>query len=180
MTPMIRLLASFLAALLTAQTAGAAATHVALPSIQESIVIPDGSTLAFKSFDKAAITVHFAGQVQLSGTYYFGNNVYEDASSGQAAYFKPDPASMARLPYFKERGRPDDIFLSNPAAFQRAVVRHGTVPRKSTPYATGHITIIVDRFEASIECDAPSFPARFVSVVKPAPVRMAATPDTGC
>jgi len=175
-----RWIAPILAALLAVQSAGGAATHVALPSIQESIIIPGGSPLTFKSFDKDAITAHFAGQIQLSGTYYYGNLVYQDASNDKAAYFRPDAASMARLPYFKEHGRPDDIFLSNPAAFERAVVPSGTKMRKSAPYATGHITIIVDQFEASIECDAPNFSARFVSIVTPAPVRMAAMPDTGC
>ena len=174
------LLASLLTVFIAVQSAGAAAHHIALPGIEDSIVIPDGSPLVFKSFDKDAITVHFSGSVTLSGTYYSGNNVYDDASSDKAVYFKPDRASMARLPYFHVHGRPDDIFVMNPIAFARAVVLHGTVPRKSAPYATGQVTIVVDRFEASIECDAPSFSARFVSVVKPAPVRMAAMPDTGC
>lgn len=171
-------IAPVLAALLAVQSG--AATHVALPSIQESIVIPDGSSLAFRSFDKDNIAVHFSGRIELSGIYFYGDNVFDSPDNGKAVYFKPDRASMARLPYFIQRGRPDDIFLSNPAAFARAVVPHGMTMRKAAPYATGHITIIVDRFEASIECDAPNYTARFVSVVKPAPVRFAAIPDIGC
>ncbi len=181
MIAMARLVASVLAALLAVSSAGAAPTRVALPGFDESVVIPDGSPLAFQSFDKDSITVRFTGSIRLSGTYYYGSNVYEDATSDKAVYFKPNRASLERLPSFRQHGRPDDIFVTNPEAFRRAVVQSGDPPpRKSAPYATGHITIVVDRFEASIECDAPNFSARFVSVVKPAPVRFAAMPDTGC
>ncbi|HJW40437.1 MAG TPA: hypothetical protein VJ476_04310 [Rhizomicrobium sp.] len=176
---MVRTAWAILAVLMSVLLPAAAATHVALQGIDDQIVVPDHSSLVFERFDKDNITVHFTGKTELAGTYYYGAQAIDDGSNSMSVYFRPDRTSMVRLPAFRDHGRPDDIFVTNPAAFVRAVLpRMKTRPTKS--YASGHVTIIVDRFEASIECDAPNFSARFVSVVAPAPMRMAQMPDSGC
>lgn len=75
------------------------------------------------------------------------------------------------------------IVITNGAAFARAVLtksQRSRLTRKGATYASGNATIVVDRFEASIECDAPNFTARFVSVVRPDRIALTAAPDIGC
>ena len=65
------------------------------------------------------------------------------------------------------------------ALFSEADRRHART--KGAKYLTGKIQLVVDKFQFGIECDAPYFNARFVSIVRPS-VKLAANdiPDTGC
>ena len=157
---------------------------IARPDQGDSIVIPPKSTLRFRAFDKEG-TAKFDGKLLLSGTYYYGSNAIDDGEGFEPAlYFIPDKATKARLPIFKERGMPGEIYLSNPRAFVTAVIPKeslATFGKSRARYLSGKADIWVDQFEAGIECDAPFFDARFMSVAHaPLKVALADPPDTGC
>ncbi len=146
--------------------------------------MPPGNVLRFRAFDKEG-TAEFDGAVLLSGTYYYGDNQFNDGGDiDLTLYFVPDRSTAARLPHFKERGAPTAIYLSNAEAFAKSAIPKEKLARlnkKGTQYVSGKIDIWVDRFEAGIECDAPFFNARFQSVAGP-PLRVALAdlPDIGC
>jgi hypothetical protein len=144
----------------------------------DSIVLPDNSTLRFRAFDTEG-TAKFDGAVELSGTYYYGDTELDDDTKETALYLKPDAVTKARLPHFKTRGFPDFIYLSNSAAFAKAVIAKASI--KKGKVVSGKIDIMADRAEAGIQCDTPYFNARFVSVAHP-PMRVANTdmPDVDC
>lgn len=159
-------------------------TTIAIPENGDAIILPPGSALHFRAFG-AEHAVEFAGPIELTGTYYYGDNQYNDTGTPDLSlYFVPDKASLARLPHFKLRGQPGDIYLTNPAAFLDAVIpkdQRAAVQKKGAKYLSGKVDIWVDQFEAGIECDAPYFNARFLRVAQP-PLRVALTnmPDEGC
>jgi hypothetical protein len=183
---MRRLEAVVLGVLLLVQPVAALAGEgaIRLSDNADTILIPDHSSLHFRAFGPEN-AVEFDGPIELTGTWYFGDNPYNDTNTPDLSlYFVPDKASLARLPRFATRGQPGDIFLTNPAAFLDAVVSRedrAKVQKKGAKYLSGKIDIWVDKFEAGIECDAPYFNARFLRVAKP-PLRMALTgmPDEGC
>lgn len=150
----------------------------------DAIVIPPGSPLRFRSFGPEH-AVEFDGPIALSGTWYYGDNQFNDTDTADPTfYFVPDKASLARLPRFKERGQPGDIFLTNGTDLLNALASKAdrmNVEKKGGKYLSGRIDIWVDRFEAGIECDAPYFNAHFLRVARP-PMRVALTnmPDEGC
>jgi len=142
----------------------------------EAIVIPAGSPVSFDSFppDELSNAV-FRGRFTLSG-------IYELEAHGDDAFVTiwPDKKSRNALPYWRERGGPDEIYISNAWAFAQAVVpkdKLQNLKSEKLPSVHGHVTIIADQYETSIECDVASFSARFVSVVKPS-VRIAAKPKS--
>ena len=147
---------------------------------EEAIVIPVGSALRLASFPRDwASTAAFSGQFTLSGTF-------ELSGHGDDALVTvwPESKSLAALPYWRVRGGPREIYISNAWAFAQAVVAKDELQKleaEELPSVRGHVTIIADDYQASIECDAANFSARFVSVVKP-DVEMAASAATeeGC
>ena len=154
------------------------------PDKADTIVLPNNSPLHFRAFgDENA--AKFDGPIELTGTWYYGDNQYNDTDTVDASlYFVPDRTSLARLPRFATRGQPGDIYLTNPGDFLNAVVPpvdRAKVQKKGTKYLSGKIDIWVDQFEAGVECDAPYFNARFLGVAKP-PLRVALAnlPDEGC
>jgi hypothetical protein len=173
-----------IAAMLFAMPAWSKSVVIPRPGdIMGSIVVPEGP-LHLKNFDKEG-SAHFDGQIQLSGTYYYGDNQYSEAPGAQATlYLNLDKASKARLPYFKDYDVPASIYLLNDAAFVKAVLSKEQLKasrKKNAKYATGKVQIVVDRLETGIECDVPFINVRFVSVVHQ-PLRLAAAdlPDEGC
>ena len=165
-------------------TAVGGVSTIALPRGVDTIVIPADSPVTFASRGKHS-GVNFDGRFVLSGTYYYGDAEFNDGPEVMLELtFIPDPAMAARLPYFKERGRPHAIFLTNGEALAKAVIPGATLAalnKKGAPYATGKVSILVDKFTTQIECDAPEYTARFISVYKPAVlVALAKSPDTGC
>ena len=145
-----------------------------------AIVIPAGSRLELAKLGSESGTMaEFRGQFTLSGTYLV--DTYDDETS---VMFWPDKKSRNSLPYWRGRERPSEIYLSNSTAFADAVlppaelrmVKAGTLSG-----VRGRVTIVAEAFSTSIECDAASYSARFVMVVKPAR-QIAAIPseDEGC
>jgi hypothetical protein len=184
---MQRVGAMALGILLLVQPAGAASGRrvIALPNSVDTVIIPESSTLHFRSLTTDN-TVKFDGPIEVSGTYYYGENVYDDGSPTAAPmlYFVLDKASLARLPRFGTRGQPGELYFTNENDLTKAIVPPAdakAAAHKGAKYASGKADIWVDHFEAGIECDAPNFTAHFLSVAHP-PMRvaLAAQPDVGC
>ena len=111
---------------------------------------------------------------------------YEAGGYGDDAFVTlwPDKKSRAALPYWRLRGGPDELELTNDWDFVKAVVPKDKLALlKSGKLETvrGHVTIVADDYRTSIECDVASFSVRFVSVVGK-PVQIAAIPasEEGC
>ena len=170
--------------LLTPAIAAPGARAIPVKAMDEVIYVPANSPLHFRSFgDESA--AEFDGPIELSGTWYYGDNQYNDTNTPDLSlYFVPDPASFARLPHYKVRGQPGDLYITNPGDFLNAVipsVDRAKVAKKDAKYLSGRIDIWVDRFEMGVECDAPFFNAHFLRVAKP-PMRVALKdmPEEGC
>jgi hypothetical protein len=172
-------------AILLAQPVLAAPAGIVLPDKADTIIVPAGSPLKFSKFDAENQAV-FTGNLTLSGTFYYGDNEYNDGNTVDLTlYFVPDAATVAHLPYLKTRGKAENIVVTDGAKFGAAVLtkaQAATLSKKGAPfpYATGHATLTVDHFTAGVVCDVSSFSARFVSVGKPVTVTIGKFPGGGC
>ena len=146
----------------------------------EAILVPAQSPLGFVSYSREDfVKAVFTGRFTMSGTYEV--EVFED---GFWVRMWPDKKSRSVLPSWRQRGGPHEISLSNSSAFAEAVLPEAKLQKLRAGKLSsvrGQVTIRAERYEASIECDAPHFHARFIYVVKPA-VAMAAKPKAveGC
>jgi hypothetical protein len=145
-----------------------------------AIVIPAGSKLELLPFKSdMGPLAEFRGQFTLSGTYLVDSY---DPETGVT--FWPDKKSRNALPYWQERDRPSEIYLTNGTAFADAVLPQAKlrmVKAGTLSNVRGRVTIIADSFSTSIECDVANYSARFVMVVMP-DRQIAAIPseDEGC
>lgn len=184
---MKRFCAALSIALLLAQPLAAAPARIELPNKADTVIVPQDSGLIFSRYEDKndGIGAIFKGQVTLTGTYFYGDNAYNDDSGtvDLSLYFKPDAATVARLPHLERRGKAVDVFITGAAPFAKALLSEAqlvALRKKGALYATGTVSIVVDDFQASVDCDAASFTARFVSLAKPGAIAMAALPDTSC
>ena len=134
------------------------------PPASEAIVIPAGSPVKLVAFPRDhESTAKFSGRFELTGTYQV-EGYGEDA----LVTLWPDKASLARLPYWNDRGGAEELYLANGWAFAEAVVARGELKKlkaETVESVSGRATIIADDYETSIECDVAHFSARFVSLV---------------
>jgi hypothetical protein len=150
------------------------------PADSEAIVIPAGSSMRLASFERESeINAAFQGRFTLSGAYEIGG--YGEDS---IATIRPDKKSRDALPYWRDRGGPHEIYLTNAWAFAVAVAPGAQLQKLKAgkvDLVRGRVTIVADDYQASIECDTAGFSARFVSVVR-RPVQIAAIPqrEEGC
>jgi len=127
----------------------------------------------------------FGGRLHLSGTYYYGDdNFNEDPVFTPAVYFVPDKAMNGQ---FRRLGIEDDVFkiiIINPKVFAKTVVPKAErirASRKNAGMATGHIQILVDRLTEMYQCDHMDFSARFLSIDTPVLARLTnSAVDFGC
>lgn len=178
-----RLVLAVAAMLLAAPVSADSAKLIPLPSKADIVVLPAGSTLRLHGFD-AEGTATFDGAIELSGAYYYGDNVLDDGTTERTLSLFPDAATKARMPRYKDRGIPDSIWIEGADGFAKAVLspeQIAALHRKGAKDASGHIDMMVDKFQMGIECDAPFMSAHFLSVVR-RPMRLASKdqPDTGC
>ena len=177
----------------------AAATSVgAEPQISfdggiDRIAVPANSPIRYAGTRKedGVPVALFRGKFLLTGTYYYGDNDFNDSGDEKPseyvfdpqAYIIPDRDIAERLPHFVVRNGRQTIFLTNPVAFAKAAVAERDARRvrcRSCGNATGHIAIWVDRFSAGIDCDAPSYGVRFLSVANPIKTAIVPKPDRAC
>ena len=130
-----------------------------------AVVIPAGSALRLlpSSLDHPNQAV-FSGRMELTGTY-------ELKGYGEDAWVTlwPDRKSLAAMPYWHDwwEGPPTEISFENGWAFAQAVVGENQLHKlKAEDHSErGTITVIVDNYDISIECDRAYYSARFVAVV---------------
>jgi hypothetical protein len=172
---MKRAIAVFVIALTAASSARAGWE---IPFNADRIAVPADSPVHYSGSSKKygdEPVANFPEKFLLTGTYYYGDNDFNDSGDQNPskyvfdpmAYIVPDTAIAARLPHFVKRGGPVFIFLKNPVAFARAVVPDRTARQvrcRTCGVASGHIEVWVDQLSVGIACDNPDYEARFLSV----------------
>jgi hypothetical protein len=168
--------------------------RIPYPDTYDSIVIPVDSTIRYSGFRNkdGGLVAAFRGRFVVTGTYYYGDNDFNDSGDEKPsdyefdpqAYIVPDNAKVGRLPHFAIR-KADRyvIFIDNPQAFAKVVVSKSAQRRvrcRNCGVATGHIAIWMDKFGASIVCDGPNYEARFLSIYKPPQLAIVPRPDRAC
>jgi hypothetical protein len=130
--------------------------------------MPANSPVQFLSVDEYGTDIKFKGQFTLSGTYRYGY-FRDDVNGDPDLSFMPDKSIAATLPYWQGREQVDTIIFSNPEKFVKDVIPSASLKKlknKSALSLTGRITILVDQYEASIDCDVPAYSVNFISVQK--------------
>ena len=149
------------------------------PTYTEGIVIPAGSPVQLVAFPRDwGSTAEFRGQFTLTGTYEIEGHG-EDA----VATFRPDRGSKDQLPYWHDRGGPDEIYILNSWEFAQSVASKEQLVKleaSDPPIIRGQATIVADDYVATIECDSANFTARFVSVVNAVELASLPPADEGC
>ena len=184
-------LAALLLSSLTALAASPEPKSIPYPNSTDSIVVPANSPVHYSGTKDEAGALIFQGRLLLTGTFYYGDNDFNDSGDDNPsrykfepqAYIIPDKDVAERLPRFSIRNGRQVLFIQNPVAFAKAVVSDAQARRvrcRRCGDVTGHIAIWADQFSAGIECDAPSYGVRFLSVYKPARHAMKPRPDRGC
>jgi hypothetical protein len=140
-----------------------------------TIIMPTASPLRLVSSvsPNDDLRAAFRGRFTLSGMYKV-----EGYGQDTLLTMWPDKKSRDSLPHWEDRDVPEELGISNAAAFARAVVPRDKLHKLKTgilPSVRGHVTIIADQYETSIDCDVVSASARFVSVVNK--VQIAANPQ---
>jgi hypothetical protein len=145
---------------------------IPLPGLDgEAIVVPHDSPVRFRGWGKED-TAHFSGSFVLSGTYSYGCEFCDDwpiKEDELSLKIVPDPALASRLPHWKIRSGDMAIFLKQSEKLNRAIGSPGerrALRSGKLDDIHGRITILVDHFDAAIECDGATYLARFVSVVR--------------
>ena len=156
--------------------AGEAAPAVRLlKNAQQGIVYALPKQSPFKLTKRTIDGVYFEGSAQISGKYVYGHNSpAEEVGVPNAPpdlYFVPDEASRALLPYWNERGPVTGFYFSNAPVFLAKVIAPDIVSQvklKKIKSVTGNLTILIDSYFATVECDAPIYTTKFIGIaVKP-------------
>jgi hypothetical protein len=139
------------------------------------IVIPARSPLRLVSSlsPNSDLQAAFRGRFTLSGLYKV-----EGFGEQSSLTIWPDRKSRDMLPHWQDRDVPEEMDISHAWAFAQAVIPKDELQKLKTGKLSsvrGHVTIIADQYETSIDCDVVSASARFVSVVKK--LQIAANPQ---
>ena len=138
----------------------------------EGVIVPPDSPVRFRGFGKYGVA-QFDGRFVLTGTVVYGCAIDCEEKPDDRflrADVVPDPAGAARLPHWKRHDNDIRIVIDPPERFVRTITTSSQrVALRSGKLADvrGRIAVVVDHFEASIECDSASFFARFVSTASP-------------
>ncbi|HET6941628.1 MAG TPA: hypothetical protein VFH89_05665 [Sphingomicrobium sp.] len=147
-----------------------AATYIPVGKYNEAIVMPAGTPLKLDriEFDDRAL---FSGRLVIEGTWVLDCDYCEPGQKDNELRLSmvPDTATIARLPRWKRHDNDIRIDLADADRFIRSV---STVDERKRLHAgtlleiRGHAAIMVDHYEATLECDAASYSARFVDVAQ--------------
>ena len=182
-----RALVTVLSLALTA--AAPAATPAEIPwgsDSDEALIVPASSPVRFVRFDESRVA-HFQGRFVLTGTFVYGCDIECDPPLSRdevTSSIVPDPDAAARLPHWKVRNNDMRIVLEGGDRLAALVITTG---ERASIYAgkvdniRKRVSIVVDDFNTTLECDSPSFGARFVSLAEPAKIATAKLDgDYGC
>ena len=116
----------------------------------------------------------------LTGTFHYGyesNNPEDDtAYTTPSLSLVPDAAIASTLPYWKDRDHVSEIRFSNEAAFVKAAIlasNLAALKARRIKSVSGRISVLVDNYQATLECDAATYTVRFLSIQTPGAMRVA-------
>ena len=147
----------------------------------EAILIPASSPVRIQSIEHDD-RVRFRGRFIVEGRWVLNCDWCERGQKDNELYLSiiPDAATVARLPRWKNHNNDIRIDLTNADAFIRKVSTADERKRLLAGTLTdirGHAAIVVDNYEAALECDSASYSARFVGTAQT--VRRADLPTDG-
>jgi hypothetical protein len=183
-SPTLVMLLSF--ALTAAAPAGTPTEIPWAPGEDEALIVPAASPVHFIRYDEGHVA-HFRGRFVLTGTFIYGCDIECDpplAKDEVNGSIIPDRDVAARLPHWKVHSNDIRIFLDGGDRLAAQVVTPG---ERAAIYAgkvdniRKHVSIIVDDFNATLECDSATYGARFVSLATPPKIAMTKLDgDYGC
>lgn len=161
--------------------AGPAARLIPVGKYGEAVVMPAGSPVRLQRIDHDD-RVLFNGRLVIQGTWVIDCEWCEPGQKDNELHLSivPDSATVARLPRWKNHSNDIRIDLTNADRFIRSVSTPDERKRLLAGTLTdirGHAAIVVDHYEAALECDAASYSARLVEVAQTA--RRANLPTDG-
>jgi len=166
----VRIAAMPLAALVLGATP--ADKHVPLGMYDEAIVIPANSPVTFQHFGRYHDSAHFSGRFVLEGAFVLDCDYCEPGYKDNQLRLSivPDRAIAARLPHWKKHDNDIAILITDARPFIDAI--SSAAERKSllsgkVAEIRGRAAIVVDHYEADLECDSASYSAHFVAVARP-------------
>jgi len=164
-----RLAAIPLAALIGGATP--APTYVPLGKYDEAMVIPADSPVTFRHFDQYDSAL-FGGRFVLEGVFVLDCDYCEPGYKDNEIRLSiiPDPAIAARLPHWKIHDNDIAILITNAGSFMRAVStpdQRRLLLSGKLDQVRGRAAIVVDQYEASLNCDSADYSAHFVAIARP-------------
>jgi hypothetical protein len=183
MNSLARIAAISVAALIIGAAPGP--TYIPLGKYDEGLVIPANSPVTFQHFDQYD-SAQFRGRFVLEGVFVLDCDYCEPGYKDNEIRVSvvPDPAIAARLPHWKKHDNDIAIIITNAASFMRAVstpAQRRLLLAGKLNEVRGRAAIVVDQYEASLECDSAGYSARFVAIAKPPKLAKAELKgDFGC
>jgi hypothetical protein len=168
-------------------SAAPAPRYIPLDNYGEGLVIPASSPVQLLRLNKQHAVASFRGRFVLTGMFVYGCDIECEpplAKDDVHGSIIPDSDAAGRLPHWKIRNNDMRIYLHGGdrlaaqviTADERAAIFAGKVDS-----VRKHVSIVVDHFNAMIECDSASYDVRFISLAKPAKVATAKLGgDYGC
>jgi hypothetical protein len=161
------------------------AKYIPLGKYDEGLVIPAGSPVSFERFgqyDRA----RFRGKFTVEGIFVVDCDYCEPGYKDNELHLSvvPDPSTAARLPHWKVHDNDIKIDITNAGPFILLI----TTPDERQRLLSGKLdeirgraALVVDQYEAGLDCDSANYSARFVAVAK-APTLANVEPkgDFGC
>jgi hypothetical protein len=165
--------------------AAPAPTYVPLCKYDEGLVIPANSPVTFQHFDQYD-SAQFHGRFVLEGVFVLDCDFCEPGYKDNQIRLSiiPDPAIAARLPHWKKHDNDIAIVITNAGSFMRAVstpTQRRLLLSGKLDEVRGRAAIVVDQYEASLDCDSADYSARFVAIAKPPKIaKLELKGDFGC
>lgn len=139
----------------------------------EGIIVPPDSPVRFQNFDQYG-RAHFTGKFVLTGAFTYRCNYCEPGTKVTENDLEfsivPDRILLSRLPHWKQHDNDMMVEILRAKRFTHLVTaaadRRALLSGKRDE-VTGRIAVVVDDFQAGLDCDSANFSAKFVSIAKP-------------
>src|SRR4051812_31602179 len=168
----VRLAAIPLAGLIVGGAPAPAPKYVPLGKYDEGLLIPANSPVTFQHFGQYFDSAQFSGKFVVEGVFILDCDYCEPGYEDNQVHLSiiPDPAIATRLPHWKKHD--NDIALTITDADQFIDAISTSAERKlllsgKLNEIRGRAAIVVDQYEAGLECDSANYSARFVAIAKP-------------
>ena len=166
--------------------ASPAPQYIPLGDYDEGMVIPADSPVAFRHFGKHRDSAYFTGRFVLEGAFILDCDYCEPGYKDNQLrlIIVPDPAIAATLPHWKKHNNDIAIAITNARPFINAI----STPAERQSLLSGKLleirgrtAIVVDQYEASLDCDSADYSAHFIAIAKPPKVaKVEPQGDFGC